>query len=409
MRISTNQIYDQNIRAIMENQKQLTATQESLSTGKKLNRPSDDPVGAASVVRLTEQLDKITQYQRNNDLLTNALEEQEAVLNNMSESLRRARTLVVQAGNGILSEEDQGAIGKELEQIRNEVLDLMNTQDASGNFIFAGYQSQQQAFTFNPAASGNAITFSGDSGTTSVKLSDSVTVQLRSSRLEVFENVFARHNFSVTGSSAGANVTTAKVAEQGTFDQFFDNNYDAVTPANNNYQLEVLGSGQVQLTNLGTSAVVGAVDFTSGEPFTIKGMTFTVNATVGETVDFSLNTPEKKNVAETLNDIANQLMDDSLNGDALESALADALVGLDNGMETINLERSSLGGRLNIAESIYETNLDLELTAKDAKANIVETDYAEASTEFAKQEAALSAALATFPRVSGLSLFDYIG
>ena len=138
-------------------------------------------------------------------------------------------------------------------------------------------------------------------------------------------------------------------------------------------------------------------------------MTFTVNATVGETVDFSLNTPEKKNVAETLNDIANQLMDDSLNGDALESALADALVGLDNGMETINLERSSLGGRLNIAESIYETNLDLELTAKDAKANIVETDYAEASTEFAKQEAALSAALATFPRVSGLSLFDYIG
>ncbi|MDO6476510.1 flagellar hook-associated protein FlgL [Alteromonas sp. 1_MG-2023] len=407
MRISTNQIYDQNIRAIMDNQKGLADTQEALATGKKLNRPSDDPVGAAKVIRITEQLDKLTQYQRNNDLLTNALEQQEAVLTNINDSLNRARTLVVQAGSGIMTDEDKRAIGVELEQIRNEVFDLMNTQDAAGNYIFAGYQSQQQAFTFNPAATGNAIFYTGDSGATSVRLSDSVTVQRSSSGQEVFENVLSRFDFTVTG-SAGATVQTAKVGEQGTFDQFYEKNYDPVTAANNNYQLTVLGTGQVQLTNTGTGAVEGTVDFTSGEPFTIKGMAFTLDGTTGDTVNFSLDTPVKKNVAETLNDIANQLINDSLSGDALTDALGDALVGLDNGMERINLERSSLGGRMNVAESIYETNLDLEITAKDARAQIEETDYAEASAEFAKQEAALSAALATFPKVSNLSLFNYI-
>lgn len=407
MRISTNQLYDQNIRAIMDNQSGLAQTQEALSTGKKLNRPSDDPVGAASVIRLTEQLDKLSQYKRNNDLLTNALEQQETVLSNIHNSLQEARTKAIQAGSGIMSDEDKRAIGVEIEQIRNEVLDLMNTQDANGNYIFAGNQSQQQAFTFNPAATGTAVAYNGDAGATDVRLSDSVSVQRSTSGQEIFENVLARHNFTV-GPVVGASVESAKVSEQGTFDNFYDNNYDPLVSINNNYQLEVLASGQLQLTNTGTGAVVDTVDFTSTEPVTIKGMSFTLDAAPGDTVDFSLNPPEKKNVAETLHDLANQLINDNLSGDALTEALNDALVGLDNGMEKISLERSSLGGRLNVAESIYETNLDLEISAKSARSAIQDTDYAEASAEFAKQETALSAALATFPKVSNLSLFNYI-
>ena len=70
MRISTNQLYDQNIRAIMDNQSGLADTQQQLSTGKKINRPSDDPVGTAKVLRMTEELASLEQYQRNTDLVT---------------------------------------------------------------------------------------------------------------------------------------------------------------------------------------------------------------------------------------------------------------------------------------------------------------------------------------------------
>lgn len=407
MRISTNQLYDQNMRSIMNNQGDLAKTQEQLATGKRIITPSDDPVGAAKVLRLTEEIDELSQFQRNNDLVTGSLEQQEAVLTNITDSINRARTLVVQAGNGILSDPDKRAIGAELEQIKLEVFDLMNTQDADGNYLYAGYQSGNQAFDYNPAATGNAITFAGDPGVSFIQLSNSSKIQSTSNGYEVFENVLSRFKFSVTGSTV-ADLESATVKQQGTFDTFFDNNYDPVTAANNNYQITFLASGQAQLVNQGTGAVIDTVDYQSGSPFSIKGMEFEAAATTGDTIDFSLNTPEKKSMAQSLHEIQVILMDSTINNSALQESIADALVGLDNGLEKISLERASIGSRLNIAESTYESNLDMEIAAKAARSSIQDIDYAEASTEFAKQETALSAALATFPQVTNLSLFNYI-
>jgi flagellar hook-associated protein 3 FlgL len=407
MRISTNQIYDQNMRSIMNNQGDLAKTQQQLATGKRIITPSDDPVGAAKVLRLTEEIDELTQFQRNNDLVTGSLEQQEAVLTNITDSINRARTLIVQAGNGILSDPDKRAIGSELEQIKLEVFDLMNAQDADGNYLYAGFQSGNQAFDFNPAATGNAITFAGDPGVSFVQLSNSSKIQSTSNGYEVFENVLSRFKFTVTGNTV-TDLESASVKQQGTFDTFFDKNYDPVTAANNDYQITFLATGQAQLVNQGTGAIVDTVGYVSGEPFTIKGMEFEAVATTGDTIDFSLNTPEKKSMAQALHEIQVILTDSTIDNSALQESIADALVGLDNGLEKISLERASIGSRLNIAESTYESNLDIEIAARAARSSIQDTDYAEASTEFAKQETALNAALATFPQVTNLSLFNFI-
>jgi len=186
MRISTNQIYDQNMRSIMQNQGDLAKTQEQLATGKKLLKPSDDPVGAAKALRLTERLDSLTQFKRNNDLVTGSLELQETVLDSVRSSADRARALAIQSGNGAYTAADREAIASELEQIKLELLDLMNTKDADGNYLYSGFQSGKQAFAFEPASSGNAITFSGDQGKNFVYLSESSKVQSTSSAFEVF-------------------------------------------------------------------------------------------------------------------------------------------------------------------------------------------------------------------------------
>ncbi|CAA0286293.1 flagellar hook-associated protein FlgL [Alteromonas sp. Cnat3-28] len=407
MRISTNQIYDQNMRSIMQNQGDLAKTQEQLASGKRIITPSDDPVGAAKVLRLTEEIDELTQFQRNNDLVTGSLEQQEAVLTNITDSINRARTLIVQAGNGILDDPDKRAIGAELEQIKLEVFDLMNTQDADGNYLYAGFQSGNQAFEYNPAAGGNAITFAGDPGVSFVQLSNSSKIQSTSNGYEVFENVLSRFKFSVDGTT-GATVTTASVRQQGTFDTFFDKNYDPVNAGNNDYRINFLASGQAELVNQGTGVVIDTVSFTSGQPFTIKGMEFDATAVPGDSIDLSFNAPQKKSMAQSIHEIQTILMDSTIDNSALQESIADALVGLDNGLEKLSLERASIGSRLNIAESTYESNLDMEIAAKAQRSSIQDVDYAEASTEFAKQETALSAALATFPKVANLSLFDFV-
>ena len=407
MRISTNQIYDQNMRSIMQNQGDLAKTQEQLASGKRIITPSDDPVGAAKVLRLTEEIDELTQFQRNNDLVTGSLEQQEAVLTNITNSVNRARTLVIQAGSGALDSPDRKAIGAELEQIKLEIFDLMNTQDAEGNYLYAGFQSGNQAFEYNPTATGKAITFTGDAGVSFVQLSNSSKIQSTSNGYEVFENVLSRYKFS-TDPASTAVVSEASVKQQGTFDTFFDKNYDPVNTGNNDYRINFLASGQAELVNQGTGVIVESVAYTSGQPFTIKGMEFEATAVPGDSIDLSLDAPEKKSMAQTLHEIQAVLNDSSIDSFELQESISDALVGLDNGLEKLSLEHASIGSRLNIAESIYESNLDMEIAAKASRSSIQDTDYAEASTEFAKQETALSAALATFPQVTELSLFNFI-
>jgi flagellar hook-associated protein 3 FlgL len=408
MRVTTNLIYNQNLRNIDTNQGNLVDLQQQLASGKKLLRPSDDPVGAAQVIRLTEELDKITQYQRNNDLTTNALELQETSLRSITDVVNRARVLTVQSGNGILASEDRKAIGAEIEQIRNQVLDLMNTRNASGEYIFAGYQSSSQAFEFNPSASGNKVSFLGDDGENQIQISDSVKIQSTSSGKSIFQEVFARLNFS-TSASAGVNIETARVDEQGTFDKFHKQNFDTLNPINNQYQIEVLAGDQVAITNVGTGAVVSTQDYQSGETIRFAGVELNFEANVGDTVNIELNRPEKKNLAETLNDMFIALTSDTISETDFVNAIDNTLVGLDNGLEKMSLESSSIGARLNIAQSIRESNLDSEITLQTARSSIEDVDYAAASTEFAKQETALQAAFQSFPRVSSLTLFDYIG
>ncbi|MFT6086907.1 MAG: flagellar hook-associated protein 3 FlgL [Glaciecola sp.] len=408
MRVTTNLIYNQNLRSIDTNQGNLVDIQQQLATGKKLLRPSDDPVGAAQVIRLTEELDKITQYQRNNDLTSSSLEQQETALRSINDVINRARVLTVQSGSGILAAQDRQAIGAEIEQIRNQVLDLMNTRNVSGDYIFSGYQSSTQAFEFNPSATGDKVSFLGDDGENQIQISDSVKIQSTSSGKSIFQEVFARLNFEVTAQSAGVLIDTANIDEQGTFDNFHKQNFDPVNAANNQYRFDVLAGDQVSITNVGTGNVLSTQAFESGQPIRFAGMELNFTGTAGDSLEINLNRPEKKNLAETLNDMFIALTSDSISEGDFVKTIDNTLVGLDNGLEKMSLEVSSIGARLNIAQSIKEANLDSEISLQSARSSIEDVDYAKASTEFAKQETALQAAFQSFPRVANLSLFNYI-
>lgn len=407
MRITTNLIYDQNLRSINTSQGNLSDIQTQLATGKKLLNPSDDPVGASQVIRLNEELDKITQFNRNNDLATNALELQETALDSINDVVNKARQLTIQAGNGILGEADRVAIGAEIEQLRNQTIDLMNSQSASGEYIFAGYQSATQAFEFNPTATSNRIVFNGDDGTNTMQISDSVSIQTTSSGKTVFEDVQARLNFSFSNVS-GVSFDDYSIKNQGTFDQFHNENFDPVNNANNQYQFDIISSSQIQVTNLGTGAVVDTLSFESGEVLTYKGIEMQPVGNPGDSFQIDLNRPEKHNLAETLNNLYLALNDSSLSSQEFASVLDDTLVGIDNGLDKMAREASSIGARLNIAESVKNSLLDNEVSNEQARSAIEDVDYAAASTEFSKQETALEAAFASFPRIANLSLFNYI-
>jgi flagellar hook-associated protein 3 FlgL len=407
MRISTAQLYNRSIQAVLDNQGTLSDIQTQLSSGKKLLRPSDDPVGTSQLIRLTEDIDLLAQYNKNNNLLTNSLEQEETVISSINISANRARVLMIQSGNGIIGPDDRNAIAIEMEQIRDQVFDLMNSRNSAGEYIFAGFQSASPAFSFDASASGNKYNFDGDQGENKIKVSDTITLQVNNSGMDVFEDVLSRFKANITG-SVGATNAQLNVQAQPAFDKFHTDNYDAVTPVNNDFRVTLLSGTQAQIINVGTGAILDTVDFSSGEAFLFKGLEIEITGTTGDTVDFQLEPPEKKNIAETLNDFINALYDQNISDGDFDEALSDAVIGIDNSLTTMGNAISAIGGRMNVADSVLASNLDLEIANKSARSNIEEVDYAEAVSELSRQETALQAAQATFSLVTGTTLFDYI-
>lgn len=78
IRISSQQVFSGGINRIQDLNSGLNKTSEQVSTGKKVNRPSDDPVAAARILKLDQELGRVDTYQRNAQLADNRLKQEES-------------------------------------------------------------------------------------------------------------------------------------------------------------------------------------------------------------------------------------------------------------------------------------------------------------------------------------------
>ena len=107
IRISSQQIFSGGINRLQELNTSLNNTQQQISTGQRVNKPSDDPVAAARILKLDQELSRVETYQRNVDLADNRLKQEENALSSSIDVIQRIRELTVQAGNGSLSANDR--------------------------------------------------------------------------------------------------------------------------------------------------------------------------------------------------------------------------------------------------------------------------------------------------------------
>ncbi|MGA9290036.1 MAG: flagellar hook-associated protein FlgL [Anaerobacillus sp.] len=142
MRI-TQQMLSSNITSqLQQNLSRYEKANEQVSTGKRINKPSDDPIGVQKSLKLASQLADNEQYERNTDYTISWMETTDQALNSISNALQRANELGLQASNGTNSPEDQKTIAKEIEQLRSEVADIANTK-FDGKYIFNGQKTDQ--------------------------------------------------------------------------------------------------------------------------------------------------------------------------------------------------------------------------------------------------------------------------
>ncbi len=186
MRIGTLQLFRQGVNAILDQQTRVAGTQLQLASGKRINNPSDDPIGAAQLVGLSESLKVTEQYQKNIDHARSRLELEDAALGSVGGALQRARELAVQGLNDTNGAQDRAAIAQEIRQLTDEVLGLANRKDGAGEYLFAGFQGQNAPFSHDGA--GN-FSYAGDQGQRQVQVGPARQVADGDSGLDVFMKV----------------------------------------------------------------------------------------------------------------------------------------------------------------------------------------------------------------------------
>ena len=159
MRISTNTIYQSGINKIGSLQNDQAKLQQQISTGKRVSLPSDDPIASTQILKISHAQEVSASFTATRQTAQLKLNTLESSLTSVTNLLVSTQSTLIGAGNGSLSNQERVNIGTELNNSLQALIGLANTQDESGNFIYAGFNTSSAPFVAN--ASG--ATYTGDS------------------------------------------------------------------------------------------------------------------------------------------------------------------------------------------------------------------------------------------------------
>ena len=161
MRISTQMMYDQNMRSVTSSQAEWLRSGEQMASGKRVVNPSDDPVAAAQAVVLSQAQAQNTQYATARSFATQRVALEGSVLDTAAVVITSAQTKLIQANTGVLSDNDRLSLATDLQGLRDQLMNLANTADGNGRYIFGGFKTEVPPFNATTGAyqgGANAVT-----------------------------------------------------------------------------------------------------------------------------------------------------------------------------------------------------------------------------------------------------------
>lgn len=220
LRVTSNMMNAQLLLNLNRNARNMNDTQLQLATGRKLNKPSDDPVGITYSLRYRSELSANSQYQENVDDAISWLEFNDTVLTQAGDVVQRLRELSVQGANGSNPQEALDSINAEVKQLKEQLVDIANSQ-FKGKYIFNGQQYTEQPYQFPTGADGKIDTSGAsavvtDDGLLNYTVGESVQLPINITGNELFGGQDNDNIFAVIDniSSALANGDTSEVSNQ---------------------------------------------------------------------------------------------------------------------------------------------------------------------------------------------------
>jgi len=212
MRITQSMLYSRAVIDVQNGLSRSTRLQQEIATGKRINRPSDDPAGALRILPLRNDLRELGQLSSNVALAQETLNTGAASLEDASSLMQRMRELTTQAANGTVSNSDRQSIGAEVEQLLNQLVSIGNSKRGD-RFLFGGTENDGSPFALVEDEGGARVVYRGNHDSLDVDVAPGVTTALNIPGDSIFQQ---RDRSATTFTPAtGTTATGARSAGSG--------------------------------------------------------------------------------------------------------------------------------------------------------------------------------------------------
>jgi flagellar hook-associated protein 3 FlgL len=182
IRVNPNMLPDL-LAALQQTRQQEDTATLQLATGSRINKPSDDPAGAALMISNRDQTSQADSFLRSITSVNGLLHTADSTLSSVVTALQRAIALGTEGANGTLSDADRHDVAEELIGIQQQLIGLANTS-YQGEFIFSG-TSTVQPFAANSSSS-SGVSYLGNAGTNHVQVGSTYSLQVNLPGTQLF-------------------------------------------------------------------------------------------------------------------------------------------------------------------------------------------------------------------------------
>ncbi|SDN42016.1 flagellar hook-associated protein FlgL [Polaromonas sp. JS666] len=405
MRISTQSFYEQSQSAMGSQQSSLLRVQQQIGAMTKILAPSDDPLGATRALAVSQSIALNSQYATSRKQAGQMLSLEENSLQSVTTVLQNVKSLLVEAGNGTMTDADRATLATTLQSAFDQLQGLANTDDGNGQFLFAGFKTGSPPFVKQADGS---ILYAGDQGQRLMQVDVSRQMAGSDDGRSIFQSVQGGAGY-VTQAQAGN--TGSGVFSASSVSNIADPNYGKdfvitfTTPT----------TYQVDTNTLPPVAIVPSTAFTAGSPIQFGGLQLSIIGTPAAGDSFHVATAKNAgtDVFAAISDAITALRA-PVNGAGPEAqakllnALSTANRKITNAHDNVLTVRASVGTRLQELDALGDTGDSRALYDKSYLSDLQDLDYASAIAEFYQRQTALQASQQTFVRIQQIALFNYL-
>jgi flagellar hook-associated protein 3 FlgL len=401
-RISTNAIFDRMPANMSAQQVQLQRTQDQMSSGKRILKPSDDPSGAARVIDMSYAIQKVNQIAENQKTAKTSLDTIESNMESAINLIQNVLEESVRIGDGTLSQQDYRSIALTARSAVEELRGIANSTDSEGKFIFSGFSTDTLPF----ANIGGEIVYQGDEGQRLAQVGFSRRMPINDPGSQIFMGALSGNGmFEVTENPANTG--------EGRFGDYTIKNSALLT--GHQYKIafsDVAGVRSYSVTDetLGGTPVGATAPYTPGQAITFDGVQVTMNGKAAAGDSFNVNPSSAQSLFKTLTDMATAIETPTAT-DAERARVANQVAALrqnlNQALSHVADARSNAGSRRAEIDTLEVVIADSQMVHQQQLADVQELDYPEAVSRLAKQKLVLEASQLSYAKIAQkTNLFD---